>query len=69
MKIRIDRSLCEGLGNCVVVGPEVVKLDNENKAVIVDTSKASDDKLMEIAESCPLNAIIVEDEKGNQVYP
>ncbi len=69
MKIRVDRDLCQGLGNCVVVGPDVIKLDKEGKAIVIDASKASDEKLMEIAESCPLNAIIIEDEKGNQVYP
>ncbi len=57
------------MGNCVVVGPDVIKLDKEGKAVVIDASKASDEKLMEIAESCPLNAIIIEDDKGNQIYP
>jgi ferredoxin len=69
MKIRVDRALCEGLGNCVVAGPTVLQLDKEGKAVVTDPSSVNDDKLVEIAESCPLNAIIIEDDKGNQVYP
>ncbi|MBI2832719.1 MAG: ferredoxin [Chloroflexi bacterium] len=69
MKVRVDRELCTGVGNCVVIAPTVFKLDDENKAVILDPSSADDDKLMSAAESCPKQAIIIEDEKGNQVYP
>ena len=61
--------MCVGLGNCVVVAPTVFQLDAEGKAVVIDPASVSDDKLLEAAESCPENAIIVEDEKGNQVYP
>ena len=69
MKIRVDRNLCRGLGNCVVIAPTVFKLDAENKAVILDPASVSDDELLEAAESCPENAIIVVDDQGNQVYP
>lgn len=69
MKIRVDRNLCRGLGNCVVIAPTVFKLDEENKAVILDPASVSDDALLEAAESCPENAIIVVDDQGNQVYP
>lgn len=69
LKVRVDRELCEGLGNCVVVAPTVFKLDDENKAVVLDASSVDEDTLMAAAESCPRQAIIIEDEKGNQVYP
>ena len=69
MKIRVDRNLCRGLGNCVALAPSVFKLDRESKAVILDPSSVSDEALQEAAESCPLNAIIIEDDQGNQLYP
>lgn len=47
----------------------MIKLDEKGKAEVIDASKASDDKLMEIAESCPLNAIIIEDDQGNILFP
>ncbi|MDD5702472.1 MAG: ferredoxin [Dehalococcoidales bacterium] len=69
MKVIVDRDLCVGIGNCVAVAPSVFKLDEENKAKVLDISSASEDKIMSAAESCPVNAIIVEDDQGNQLYP
>lgn len=57
------------MGNCIVVAPTVFKLDDNGKAIILDPTSVSDEKLMEAAESCPENAIIIEDDKGNQMYP
>jgi ferredoxin len=69
MKVKVDRELCIGMSNCVAVAPTVFQLDKENKAVATHLSSVSDKKLLEAAESCPENAIIVEDEKGRQIYP
>jgi ferredoxin len=69
MKVKIDRDLCVGIGNCVAVAPTVFKLDKENKAIVQDQSSLSEEKLMSAAESCPMNAVIVEDDQGNQMYP
>ena len=69
MKVRVDRDLCIGVGNCVAYAPTVFKLDTENKAVILDPSSVDDDTLLEAAKSCPESAILVEDNEGNQLYP
>ena len=69
MKVRVDRGLCTGVSNCVVIAPTVFKLDNENKAVVLDPASVDEQTIMEAAESCPQNAIIVEDDEGNQLYP
>ena len=69
MKVKVDRNLCIGVGNCTAYAPTAFKLDEENKAVVLDPSSVDDDTLLEAAESCPENAIIVEDDKGNQIYP
>jgi ferredoxin len=69
MKVRVDRDLCVGIGNCVAVAPSVFKLDSSNKATVSNLSSVSEDKIMSAAESCPVNAIIVEDDEGNQLYP
>ena len=69
MKVRVDRDLCIGVGNCVALAPTVFELDGENKAVVLEPSSISDDILFSAAESCPQNAIIIEDEAGEQLYP
>jgi ferredoxin len=82
MRIRVDREKCIGAAACVALLPKVFKLDQENKAVIhrQDGQESSDwadyievdaspDELIAAAESCPVLAIIIEDDDGNQIYP
>ena len=69
MKVRVDRDLCIGVGNCVAYAPTVFELDEQNKAVVVDPSSVDDNTLLEAARSCPESAILLEDDAGNQLYP
>ena len=69
MKVKVDRNLCIGAGNCVAAAPTVFKLDKHDKAVVLKPDSAGEDTLMNAAESCPVNAIIIEDDDGNQLYP
>ncbi len=69
MKVKVDRDLCEGIGNCVALAPTVFQLDSENKVVVLDILSVSEDKVMRAVRSCPLNALIAEDDEGNQIYP
>ena len=38
----------------------------ENKAIVLDTASVADDTLLEVTESCPEKAIIVENDKYYQ---
>ena len=67
--MRVDRDLCIGVGNCVAIAPTVFRLDDENKAVVLDPLSVDDRTLLDAAESCPEQAIIVKDDKGRQLYP
>lgn len=68
--MRIDRDLCIGAATCIALAPKAWALDDEAKAIIIDTaSEETDQALMEAAKGCPVMAIIIEDENGKQVYP
>lgn len=69
MRVRVDRELCIGVGNCVAFAPTVFTLDSENKAVVLDPASVDEKALLDAADSCPEQAIIVEDDDGNQLYP
>lgn len=69
MKVKVDRELCIGVSNCVAIAPTVFKLDEENKAVVLAPSSVDEETVLEAAESCPENAITVEDDEGKQLYP
>lgn len=71
MRVRVDRDLCIGAGNCVANGPTVFKLDEEDIAIVVDPegSTVPDHVLWASAKDCPTAAIILEDDQGNTLYP
>ena len=69
VKVRVDRDLCIGVGNCVAFAPSVFALDEENKAIVLDPASVDYDTLLTAAESCPQKAIIIEDDEGRQLYP
>ncbi len=69
MRAIVDRGLCIGVGNSVAVAHTVFEINAESKAVVIDAPTVNQAKLVEAAESCPVNAITVEDDQGNQVYP
>ncbi len=69
-KITVDRNLCIGAGSCVAVAPQTFALDNEAKAIVLDTASQEDDNtVLESAKACPVAAIILHDRSGKQVYP
>ncbi len=68
--MRIDRSLCIGAATCVAMAPKAWALDDEAKAIILDTSEEeTDEALLEAAKSCPVMAIFITDDAGKQIYP
>ena len=68
MNAKIDRESCIGISNCVAIALTVFKLDDQKKAVVLDPGFVDQETLMEAAKSCPENAIILEDDEGNQLY-
>ncbi|OGZ56669.1 MAG: hypothetical protein A3G60_03870 [Candidatus Ryanbacteria bacterium RIFCSPLOWO2_12_FULL_47_9c] len=67
-RIFVDRDLCIGAASCVAIAPGVFALDNENKAIVINDKGADDETILLAAQSCPTRAIILFDEKGNQIY-
>lgn len=68
-KIKVLRDLCIGAASCVAISPKVFQLDNEAKAIVLDPEGDTNENVLAAAQSCPVNAIIIEDENGNQVWP
>jgi ferredoxin len=67
--VEVDRGLCFGFGDCVDTLPAVFDLDAEDKAIVLDPDAAGIDAITEAAQNCPVDAIIVTDEHGAQLYP
>ena len=69
MQVRIDRDVCVGAAECVAIAPEVFELDDEGIAQASNTEDASEDRLRQAAEECPVQAISLADDEGNPIYP
>jgi ferredoxin len=67
--VSIDQSRCIGAGNCVHIAPTAFQLDEENIAYLVDPASVDDETMLDAARSCPTNAIYLDTEDGQAVYP
>lgn len=57
-KVLVDESLCTGCGLCASNCPEVFELGDDNIAHVVSSSCDTCD-LKEVADQCPVSAIVV----------
>ena len=69
MHIRVLRSECCGHAECVEIAPDVFQLDSRKKVVALDPEAATPELLREAAEACPCQALVLEDDEGNVVFP
>jgi len=67
--IKVDRTLCRGYGDCVSLAPDVFAHDDEDICYVLDPEGAEDEEILEAARSCPMDAITLIDEAGEQVWP
>lgn len=64
MQVTVDRSICQGYGNCVAVAPEFFDLDDSGRAVVLNSTveKSAEQGAVRAAiPLCPVNAIKLED--------
>jgi ferredoxin len=69
LRVRIDRSLCVGFGDCITEAPEAFVLDEAGVAVFVDPNIVERERLLRACDACPVDAITVWDENGAQIVP
>lgn len=69
MQIRVLRSECCGHAECVEIAPDVFQLDSRKKVVALDPEASSPERLQEAVEACPCQALVLEDDEGNIVFP
>lgn len=62
MALRVDRDKCIGCGSCVALCPECFELDEEGKSQVIG-EECESCNLNDVAASCPVGAIEVEEEE------
>jgi ferredoxin len=69
LRVRIDRNLCVGFGDCIEGAPGAFVLDDEGLAVFKAPDAVERARLLAACDACPVDAITVWDESGAQVVP
>ena len=80
LRVEVDSDKCLGFGSCVIVSPDVFRLDERPgkgvfrstaKLDVLDQTGGKDfDNLLTAAQSCPTQAISIFDRKtGKRIYP
>jgi len=69
LRVRIDRTLCVGFGDCITEAPEAFVLDDGGIAVFVTPEAVDRERLLRACDACPVDAITVWDENGAQIVP
>jgi ferredoxin len=69
IRIEVDRELCYGFADCVDTTPKVFALDDEDVAIVLDADGAAVDDILTASQNCPVDAIFVFDESGDQLAP
>ncbi|MGB9911553.1 MAG: ferredoxin [Microgenomates group bacterium] len=61
MKVTVDKNKCIGCGTCIAIAPKSFKFDNEGKSEAIVPPGDNEEKIKEAGESCPVNAIKIEE--------
>jgi len=69
LTVRIERASCIGSGNCVNLAPSLFQLDDEKVASFRPGPISDRDTALEACRICPVDALLVFDERGEQVVP
>jgi ferredoxin len=69
LRVRIDRTLCVGFGDCVKASPEAFALDDNDVAIFAAPESVTRDDLLRACASCPVDALTVWREDGQQLVP
>ena len=68
-RIVVDRIKCIGATTCVAVAPGVFQMDKDNLAYVTDPNSTDEDTILMAAQSCPVLAILLYDEKNELIFP
>jgi ferredoxin len=69
LRVRIDRTLCVGFGDCITEAPEAFALDGDDVVVFLAPESVNPLQLIRACSSCPVDALTVWDEEGHTLAP
>jgi ferredoxin len=67
--IEVDWGRCIGAATCVDCAPAVFRLNANRIAEVIDPHAADEATILAAAQSCPVDAIFVSTEDGEELWP
>ncbi len=69
LQVTVDKSACVHYGACIKMVPTVFGTDADGKSEVIDPtgSSAPEAEIIQAALNCPMSAIAVSDEHGNDL--
>lgn len=68
--VEVDLTKCIAAGPCAIVSPEVFEIRMEDgKAIIKNPDGDTIEKITEAARSCPILAISIKKQTGENIFP
>ena len=66
----VNTRKCQAFGACMKTAPGMFRLNEANKAEVVEVRPTPDENVLAAAQNCPYRAItLIDAEFGVQVYP
>lgn len=69
VKIKVLTEICVSAATCIIKAPGTFDLDEDGVAYVKEADWDEALKIVQAAKSCPTKAIIVEDLRGNVLWP
>lgn len=72
LTVVIDRESCIGSGACIKVAPQMLELDDQEIVTFTEDAEDLDigrEQVLEACQVCPVDALSVYDEDGEQLVP
>ena len=69
LRVRIDRTLCVGFGDCITGAPAAFALDETGTATFLVLDTTDRETLVRACDACPVDAITVWNAAGTQIVP
>lgn len=69
LRVRIDRTLCVGFGDCISGAADAFALGDDGVAAFVTPERVERERLLRACDACPVDAITVWDAEGSQLVP
>jgi ferredoxin len=69
LRVRIDRTLCVGFGDCITEAPAAFALDEHGVATFLALDTTERERLLRACDACPVDAITVWNATGTQIVP